>query len=95
MIHGVKNNDNPVIVVTHNLDMEKHIKTYIGDKKVIIIPIDFIDKELVFRKDTPMVFDNAALWVLLRDAARQIEVLEDDLQIYSDKLQDIADVLNR
>ncbi len=75
MINGIKETENPVVMVA-NLDQGRHLKKTVEKlpKNTVFYSINSPHGLRGYKK--PLFIDNAAMWMLCKKAAEEIERLE-------------------
>jgi hypothetical protein len=91
MLHGTLKNDEPVIIIAHNQTGVNHIKN-ITKKTDKVVSLESLNSSLKGQR-SPLVFDNAALHLLLMDSLGEISSLELDVREEKEKMGDLLDAM--
>jgi hypothetical protein len=76
MLHGTIDNTEPVVIVTHNHEHGRYIQN-LTKKSDITTSIYAITNGTLRGRKSPIVFDNAALHIILSESLEKINLLED------------------
>jgi hypothetical protein len=87
MLHGTLDNTEPVVIIAHNQTGVNHIKN-ITKKTDKVVSLESLNSSLKGHR-SPLVFDNAALHLLLLDSLGEISSLELNVREEKEKMEDL------
>lgn len=72
MINGAKSGK--CLVLTHNMQMEKHIKNMCKNKEMIIVSLK--SRNFIRGFNLPLLIDNAAMYELICDTLKELDKIQ-------------------